>query len=52
MKREELQDLNLFSVVFVGQDKGKDFEKVKSMTTGKNVLTVTERDGLGKKEVA
>ena len=36
-------------VVYVGKSKNKDFDSIKSTTTGKSVLTVTDGNGLGQK---
>ena len=36
-------------VVYVGKSKSKEFENVKTSTTGKSVLTVTDGNGLGQK---
>lgn len=36
-------------VVYVGKGKSKEFDGVKSSTTGKSVLTVTDGNGLGQK---
>jgi hypothetical protein len=36
-------------VVYVGKAKSKEFENVKTSTTGKSILTVTDGNGLGQK---
>lgn len=36
-------------VVYVGKSKSKEFENIKTSTTGKAVLTVTDGNGLGQK---
>jgi hypothetical protein len=36
-------------VVYVGKSKNKDFESIKTSTTGKSVLTITDGNGLGQK---
>jgi hypothetical protein len=36
-------------VVYIGKSKSKEFENVKTSTTGKSVLTVTDGNGLGQK---
>ncbi len=36
-------------VVYVGKSKSKEFENIKTSTTGKSVLTVTDGNGLGQK---
>jgi hypothetical protein len=36
-------------VVYVGKSKNKEFENIKSSTTGKSILTVTDGNGLGQK---
>jgi hypothetical protein len=36
-------------VVYVGKSKNKEFEAIKSSTTGKSVLTITDGNGLGQK---
>ena len=36
-------------VVYLGKSKNREFEKIKSSTTGKSVLTVTDGNGLGQK---
>ena len=34
-------------VVYVGKSKNRDFEAIKTSTTGKSVLTITDGNGLG-----
>jgi hypothetical protein len=36
-------------VVYVGKSKNRDFDNVKTSTTGKSVLTITDGNGLGQK---
>jgi hypothetical protein len=36
-------------VVYVGKSKNKEFENIKTSTTGKSVLTITDGNGLGQK---
>ncbi len=36
-------------VVYVGKSKNREFEAVKTSTTGKSVLTITDGNGLGQK---
>ncbi|HEY9046800.1 MAG TPA: YfiR family protein [Ohtaekwangia sp.] len=36
-------------VVYVGKSKNKDFDSIKSSTTGKSILTITDGNGLGQK---
>jgi len=36
-------------VVYVGKSKNRDFEAIKTSTTGKSVLTITDGNGLGQK---
>ena len=36
-------------VVYVGKSKSKEFENIKTSTTGKSILTVTDGNGLGQK---
>jgi hypothetical protein len=36
-------------VVYVGKSKNKEFENIKTSTTGKSVLTVTDGNGMGQK---
>ena len=36
-------------VVYVGKSKNKDFDVIKTSTTGKSVLTVTDGNGMGQK---
>lgn len=36
-------------VVYIGKSKNRDFETIKTSTTGKSILTVTDGNGLGQK---
>src|SRR5688572_2488993 len=36
-------------VVYVGKSKNRDFEAIKTSTTGKSILTITDGNGLGQK---
>ncbi len=36
-------------VVYIGKSRNKDFDTIKTSTTGKSVLTVTDGNGLGQK---
>jgi hypothetical protein len=36
-------------VVYIGKSKSREFENVKTSTTGKSVLTITDGNGLGQK---
>jgi hypothetical protein len=36
-------------VVYVGKSKNKDFDTIKTNTTGKSILTITDGNGLGQK---
>jgi hypothetical protein len=36
-------------VVYIGKSKSKEFENIKTNTTGKSILTVTDGNGLGQK---
>jgi hypothetical protein len=36
-------------VVYIGKSKSREFESVKTSTTGKSVLTITDGNGLGQK---
>lgn len=36
-------------VVYVGKSKNRDFDEVKTSTTGKSILTITDGNGLGQK---
>lgn len=36
-------------VVYVGKSKNKEFDTIKSSTTGKSVLTITDGNGMGQK---
>jgi hypothetical protein len=42
-------EANGCQVVYVGKSKNKDFDEIKSSTTGKPVLTITDGNGLGQK---
>jgi hypothetical protein len=36
-------------VVYVGKSKNKEFDNIKTSTTGKSVLTITDGNGMGQK---
>jgi hypothetical protein len=42
-------EANACQVVYVGKSKNKEFDAIKTSTTGKSVLTITDGNGLGQK---
>jgi hypothetical protein len=36
-------------VVYIGKSKSRDFDSIKTSTTGKSILTITDANGLGQK---
>jgi hypothetical protein len=49
LKVTSVGDVGSCSVVFIGKDKSKEFDPVKNALNGKNVLTVTDKDDLGRR---
>lgn len=48
-KLESASESSSCQVVYVGRSKNRDFENIKSSTSGKSILTVTDGNGLGQK---
>jgi hypothetical protein len=49
MKLDNAQQASECQVVYIGKSKNKEFEAIKTSTSGKSVLTITDGNGLGQK---
>lgn len=48
-KLSDASEASACSVVYLGKNKGKEFDNIKNAVTGKSVLTITDSFNLGKK---
>jgi hypothetical protein len=48
-KLTSAEEASTCQVVYVGKSKNREFEAIKTSTTGKSILTITDGNGLGQK---